>query len=157
MGLRHRAGLKLTQRLDNGKYTNDETVELKIPIAIPYSINQNGFERVDGRFEHRGTFYKLVKRKLQNDTIYIVCIIDHEEKNLMTTMTEYGKMTNDLPASSKKTFNFLSKLQKDFNSSFNEQVQHTIGWTMELNHLEKAFPTLPAVISIISPPPEAKV
>ena len=36
-----------------------------------------GYERVNGEFEHNGEFFKLVKQKLENDTLNIVCIKDH--------------------------------------------------------------------------------
>jgi hypothetical protein len=46
----------------------DETILLKIPVAVPYQIDSEGYERVDGEFEHQGEFYRLVKQKYQNDT-----------------------------------------------------------------------------------------
>jgi len=68
---------------------------------LPYPIQQNGFERVDGEFEYKGEYYNLVKQRLENDTLFMVCIRNHQEKRLISTMTEYANMANDLPVGAK--------------------------------------------------------
>jgi hypothetical protein len=112
--LRLQTEKELTTRLDTDEYEADETVLLKIPVRLPYPIQTQEFERIDGSFQHEGQFYKLVKHKLQHDTIYIVCIRDHETRQLVQTMDNYIELTQSLPTSNQKAWNFLSKLIKDF-------------------------------------------
>lgn len=112
--LKIQADNELTNRLDNQEYEAEETVLLKIPVTLPYPIQTRGFERVDGSFQHQGQFYKLVKHKLERDTLYVVCILDHETRQLVQTMDDYTELTQSFPTTNQKTWNFLSKLIKDF-------------------------------------------
>ena len=153
-GLRHHAERVLTDRLDAGIYSGEETIELKIPVTLPYPIQQRDFERVDGKFEHDGQHYKLVKHKLENDTMYVVCIRDVQEKKLLTTMKDYVKLANDLPANTKKSNNFFSKLLKDFESADTNNLVHQKGWEREISLTSRSFSTLSQVRNISSPPPK---
>lgn len=113
-GIHFQLDQKLTSRLDANLYDEQATIELKIPMTLPYPIHSNGFERVNGRFEHQGEFYKLVKHKLQNDTLYVVCIRDVDTRSLVSTMINYVQGTLGLTNTTKNALNFLSKLIKDY-------------------------------------------
>lgn len=105
---------RLNSRLDANQYSKEETVELKIPMTLPYPIQSNGFERVDGRFEHNGEFFKLIKHKLQDDTLYVVCIRDHDTRSLVATLNSYVENALGLTTTNKKALNLVSKLIKDY-------------------------------------------
>jgi hypothetical protein len=154
-GLRQQNSIELTARLDANQYTAEETIELKIPVTLPYPIQQQDFERVNGKFEHNGEHYKLVKHKLLNDTLYIVCIKDQEDKRLVKTMTEYVKLSNDLPSNSDKTANFLGKLVKDFESTFTISISGSEGWCRPVLFSLRSYLTLTQAQNILSPPPKA--
>lgn len=153
--LRYQTTLEVTSRLDEEDYSNDETIELKIPLSIPYLFHPRGFERVHGKFEHKGEFYQLVKQKLQNDTLYVICYKDHQTKNLMNTMTDYVSLSNDLPGTAKKAMNFLGKLLKDFESGPDVALVGSNTWCLDLTfsflHEEVLFTS----ISFAGPPPKA--
>ena len=113
-GLRYKSTLDLVTRLDNHRYSEDETILLKIPVAVPYQIDSEGYERVDGEFEHQGEFYRLVKQKYQNDTLFMVCIKDHASKRIEQALTDYVKTFTDKPVDRQHTGkNFMSFI-KDF-------------------------------------------
>lgn len=90
----------MNQKIDHNEYTNDQTVTIKIPLTLPYPVQQNIFERVQGDFEHQGEFYKLVKQKYSNDTLYVVCLKNNEEKKAFKTFTEFVKLSTDQSSSS---------------------------------------------------------
>ena len=73
---------ELTQLLNAGNYSELETFEFKIPLNIPYPIQNRGFDRVHGAFEFDGEFYELVQQKLERDTLYVVCIKNASESRL---------------------------------------------------------------------------
>lgn len=154
LGLRHQANNELKARLDADLYSNEEIVELKLPLTLPYPVEQGEYERVNGKFEHKGEFYKLVKQKFENDTLYVVCIKDHAEKRLVKTMTDYEKMTNDLPASSKNTLHFLGKLVKDFEHIDSEKTIQLNGWSQEIIYEIISPATISQSSRIPSPPPK---
>jgi hypothetical protein len=155
--LKHQASEELSARLDAELYAEEETIELKIPVSLPYPLQETGsFERMNGMFEHRGEFYKLVKQKLQNDTLYIVCIQDHERKHLENTMTDYVKLSNDLPGTnSQKALQFLGKLLKDYDSNSAITFTEQPGWSMSISYKEISDSFNTPSIQIQSPPPKA--
>jgi hypothetical protein len=114
-GLERHADNELAARLDSDLYSEEETVELKIALTLPYPIQQQGFERINGKFEHRGEFYKLVKQRVLNDTLYVICIKDQQKKSLNKTMNDYVKLSNDLPGAASKAISLLGKLIKEYN------------------------------------------
>jgi hypothetical protein len=154
-GLRHQSDLELKARLDAELYSEDHLLELKIPVALPYPIEQQDFKRVDGRLEHQGEIYKMVKHKLENDTVYILCIRDLEEKKLVKNMTEFGKMANDLPASSKNPLNTLFKMMKDFQQADIENIFTSADQRSPIYFSGNTIAFLSLIQSIPSPPPEA--
>ncbi|MEX2231647.1 MAG: hypothetical protein WD824_05780 [Cyclobacteriaceae bacterium] len=156
-GLRFQSDQQLTSRLDANLYEPEETIELKIPVALPYPIQSQDFQRVNGRFEHGGEFYKLVKHKLENDTLYVVCIRDHQTRELVNTMTDYVQLTQALPGTNtaNKALNFLSKLVKDFCSHQDINMLHQYGFSMLIVFTEIREFFLQPVISVHAPPPKA--
>jgi len=106
----------LIEKINNEEYSEELTVELKVPLALPYSTTPSSeYKRVNGRFEYEGDVYKLVKQRLQNDTLYVVCIKDHEEKKLINDFKEYAQKAQDTGSNSKKESGTSSKqIIKDY-------------------------------------------
>ncbi|HEY5750622.1 MAG TPA: hypothetical protein VIU12_31385 [Chryseolinea sp.] len=156
LGLRHQAKTEMISRLDARDYSQEETVTLKIPFALPYWMDSKDYERVDGEFQHEGQFYKLVEQKLEKDTLYVVCIRDTHEKKLFDTMSDYAKLANDLPTSSHQTLKLLSGLMKDYvPGSSQHEITLSQGWTQECSYAEPSFTLLSQTSPVFSPPPEA--
>jgi len=146
----------MIQRLDAEDYSASETVLIKVPLTVPYATDSKSFERVDGKFEHKGEFYRLVKQRLAGDTLYIVCIKDYQNKRINEAMSTFVKTFTDKPvdqhSSSKITVSFI----KDYiQQSFSLQ-QLSVGWTIDVvtetccKILESTFHT-----SILHPPERA--
>lgn len=154
-GLRYQTDQKLTHRLNTDQYDPSETLAIKIPVSLPYPIQTQDFERVDGRFEHNGEHFKLVKHKLQNDTLYIVCIRDKETRQLVAALTDYVHLTQALPGAdtSQKALHVLSKLIKDFYTQNNIAVLHLSGYIMDMLFRETSARLLHPVIPVLAPPP----
>ncbi len=154
MGFRHHANQVLNARLDAGQYSTEETIELKIPVTLPYPLQQQGFQRVDGKFEHEGQFYKLVKQKIDNDTLYIICIRNVEEKNLVNAFKKFVTLTIDVPSTSRNASTLLAKFLTEFETNAENPVVSVQGWASSIS-----FPVGdPNVISrshpVLSPPPK---
>jgi hypothetical protein len=153
--LRFQTDRQLTSRLDANLYDPSETIELKIPVALPYPIQSQGFQRVEGRFEHNGEYFKLIKHRLHNDTLYVVCIRDVETRQLVSAMKDYVQLTQGLLKSSpgQKALHLLSKLLKDFCAHDDMRIMHQDGFTMLIAFSEVAQNALQPIIPIQAPPP----
>ena len=121
--MQHKTNLNLEALLDNNSYDESQLIELKIPVHLPYQNNWSAFERYNGEIELNGTMYKYVKRKLSNDTLYLMCIPNTKKMHLETAKNDFFKISNDLSQNnnSKSSDNSLSvfkNLQIVYNDSF---------------------------------------
>ncbi len=82
--------------LDDKLYDDSQLIELKIATHLPYQTSWASFERYDGEVEINGLLYKYVKRKLANDTLYLMCIPNTKKMNLETARGDFFKDTNEL-------------------------------------------------------------
>jgi hypothetical protein len=89
VGLQYQNERSQLKRFDADLYDESETFTIKVPISIPYAVDQSDFERVDGEFEHQGQIYRMVKQRLSNDTLHIVCIKDHHETRITQALKDY--------------------------------------------------------------------
>ena len=142
-------------KLDAGNYTDSQTVTLKIPLSLPYPLNTDAdYERVNGSFRYQGEFYKLVKQKLSNDTLYVVCIRDGEEKRLNAVVTDFIKITHALPASS-KALKFLHVFMKDFEAGSGTAIETNTRFIIHTAlQTGSHYVVLKAAYTKVTPPPE---
>lgn len=115
IGMQWQARQDMEQRLDAEDIYGHELFEVKIPINLPYWQNMQDYERAAGRFEHNGEFYTLFKQKVQDDTLFLVCVKDHQQKQLLQKLTETIQLTfSDAPGTHQKAAKFLENLTKDY-------------------------------------------
>lgn len=155
-GLRFQMDQQLTSRLDANSYDPEATIELKIPLALPYPVQSNGFQRVDGRFERNGEFFRLVKQKLEGDTLYIVCIRDRATRELVNTMTDYIRLTQGVRASDtgQKALTYLGNVIKDLFFQRMITVTCPVGCDMEVAFVQRRDLFLQVVMPVQAPPPK---
>ena len=132
VGLRYKAKRDIVQRLDRDQYSAEETITLKVPLSIPYIADDDDFQRVNGEFMHEGEFYRLVKQKLVQDTLYIVCIKDIQTKHIKRALADYVKTFTEKPldgkSQSKTTITFI----KDFVVASFSILTRSTGWDRSL-------------------------
>jgi hypothetical protein len=152
--MKHQANQKLLQRLDAERYSENDLVVLTIPMTLPYPIHNGGYQRVDGEFDHNGVDYKLVKQKLENDTLFIVCFKDKESSKIKSALSEFSKVANNVPAGSKQALNFLGKLYKDFRSTEFKLIMKSRSIYERTYYALNPSEVIAPSISIDSPPPK---
>ena len=93
--LEQKATARLENKIDAGSYSEEQLVEVQIPLSMPYYTDKD-YESVYGETDWNGKHYRYVKRKITNNTLYLLCL-PHEEKNaIVTAKNEMTKSTNDL-------------------------------------------------------------
>jgi hypothetical protein len=98
-----RADSRMEDRLDGRQYRDDELVEIKLPLHLPYNSGSDEYYHVSGHIVADGKYYNYVKRKIASDTLYLYCISNTQANYLLNARNEYGKQANDLPSSQKET------------------------------------------------------
>jgi hypothetical protein len=105
----HKNNQHLEALLDKSDYDESQLIELKVAMNLPYQTSRSSFERYDGEIQLNGTMYKYVKRKVANDTLYLMCIPNTKKMRLETAKNDFFKVSNDLEQNnSKSTENGLS-------------------------------------------------
>jgi hypothetical protein len=132
VGLQYHSDTIVQKQLDNGTYAGSTEVTLSIPLTLPYPIYEEGFTRVYGSFEYEGIHYKLVKQKIQNDRLIVVCIKDEKATDLDHTLSSVAKEAHN-QKSSKHALSLLAKLIKEFQGEETSLLGITTGWSRDIN------------------------
>jgi hypothetical protein len=154
-GLQYKNTLDLVKRLDNQQYSKDETITLKIPFAIPYQLNSNGFERVDGEFQYEGEIYRLVEQKLERDTLFIVCIKDQASNRIQEALEDYVKTFTDKPSHAKNTAKTFANFIKDFLPAPTMTSSLSDGWSYSVVAIPFSENIVGRNIPVFTPPPKS--
>ncbi|MBA4145261.1 MAG: hypothetical protein C0523_05820 [Cytophaga sp.] len=153
VGLRFKNVQELVHRIDNDSYDVSETITFKVPLAVPYYTDSQDFERVDGEFEHNGEVYRMVKQRLLQDTLSIVCVKDNESKKINSALADYVKTFTDKPESSKQGAKTL-QLIKDYISFSIAVDTHSTGWEIAAGYSIAPQNLIPSFASSIIHPPQ---
>ena len=94
--LEAKATSRLEQKLETGDYDEAMLMEIKIPLQLPYYTNWSQYERHYGEAEWNGEHYQYVKRKLYNDTLYLLCIPHTEKNNIQIAATDIFRSVNNI-------------------------------------------------------------
>ncbi len=92
--LEDRATSRLEQKIDDGQYSDDQLLEIKIPISVPYYTSTK-FETYYGETKFEGEHYRYVKRKISGDTLYLLCLPHTEKDNIAAAKKDFIKSIND--------------------------------------------------------------
>ncbi len=144
------------ERLDADDYDSSETITFAVPLAMPYGADYKDYERVNGEFELKGNFYKLVKQKFEHDTLFVVCVNDKKEKKLVSDLNDYVKLINDLPSSSQQTSKvLLNSIAKDYIPHTTLQLISEAGWILNFTFSQQhSQQLLINSLPVLSPPPD---
>lgn len=154
LGWKYRNDLSMIQKLDEENYNHAETITIKVAITVPYAADSRDFERVDGEFEHNGEFYRLVKQRLLRDTLYIVCVKDHENKKIHQALSSFAKTFSDKhaeqPSDSKPIISFI----KDYIAHSFSLGNISPGWAIDVANESHTRILIPSFFCMIIHPPE---
>ena len=86
----------LEQKISAGKYSEEQLVEIRIPLNMPYYSDKD-YEEVYGETDWNGEHYQYVKRKVSNNTLYLLCLPNKEKTSIVKVKNEFTKAVNDIP------------------------------------------------------------
>lgn len=158
----HKANTQLEARLDNDQYDDSQLIELKVPINLPYLTSWASFQRYDGQIELNGVLYHYVKRKVSNDTLYVMAIPNTKVMHLESAKNDFVKGSLDLnqndnskKSDDSKTISFKN-LQGDY-----DEYTFSISCSLMLKEASKCWLPLGSSYIISTPrlspeqPPDA--
>jgi len=86
----------LEQKIAAGKYSDEQLVEISIPLNMPYYSDKD-YENVYGETDWNGEHYRYVKRKVSGNTLYLLCLPNKEKTSIIKVKNEFTKAVNDIP------------------------------------------------------------
>jgi hypothetical protein len=110
-----KADATLESMLDKDQYKESELVVLTIPLNNPYQVDQTGYVRVNGEINFGGRTYKLVKRKVTEGALVLLCMPDSHKMVLKKARAEFGNAASGITTTNKNSSR--SENQKNFSSS----------------------------------------
>jgi hypothetical protein len=79
---------EISRAIDAEKISDEDLQVVKIPLTF-YPQGDRGFERAVGSFRYQGKYYEMVKRKIENDTIYVYCLINQKKEVLVNKLARH--------------------------------------------------------------------
>ncbi len=153
------ANLHFSQSLALDDIPNDDFFIIKVPASLYVPAKNTEFEPISGSFEYKGKFYDMVKRKVENDTLYIYCINNHYKEKIASQIANYVK-SYVVDFENDKNNTQSQKLLKSFAKEYLKVSAYKLlsiyqSQTSEKNViLDDSSPAMPS-IATPSPPPEA--
>ena len=92
--LENKATQRLEAKIDAGRYHDDQLIEIKIPLQVPYYASTE-YEPYFGETKFNGEHYRYVKRKVSGDTVYFLCIPHVEKNNIAAAKSDFIKAVNN--------------------------------------------------------------
>ena len=87
----------LEQKISAGNYSDDQLIEIRIPLNMPYYSDKE-YENVYGETDWNGEHFRYVKRKVSGNTLYLLCLPNKEKTSLVKVKNEFTKAVNDIPS-----------------------------------------------------------
>jgi hypothetical protein len=133
VGLQYQNRQQLVQRFDSNQYDESQTITFKVPLSIPYAGDQQDYVRVDGEFEHEGQFFHKIKQRLNQDTLYVVCVNDQQSKRIHRALTDYVKTFSDDAGSQDQSKTIVPTFIKEYLIGSHQMDRSSIGWAQPVN------------------------
>lgn len=154
LGMKAVAGDDLTERLNSDMYDLGASITFKVPLAVPYGVDSKAYENVSGEFQKDGQTYRLVKQRMYQDTLYIVCMKDEKTSKINSALEDFVQSFAGHDDDEQKTV--VPSLIKDYVDTHISLTTVVTGWEKEVikvsvprNFIDSYF------ASIVHPPDRA--
>jgi hypothetical protein len=151
LGLQHSNNIAMTSAFDANQYDESKAITIRVPMSIPSLADDEDFKRVDGTYQYRGEFYRLIKQKYAQEMLTIICIRDTENKRISEAITDYVMSFTD--SGNDQDVTLTISFIKDYIPQTFAMLTTAIGWqsdVVESIATNSLTPTFTA--SVIHPP-----
>jgi hypothetical protein len=132
VGLQYKNNHNFSSVLYSEKYAENESITIRVPLALPYHISDQEFTKTEGKIQYEGNFYRLVKQKLVNDTLLIVCVRDGQETKIAEALADYVKTFADNSSNTSGQTKTVISFIKDFLPSDISISTSVAGWSKKV-------------------------
>ncbi|MBA4054975.1 MAG: hypothetical protein C0490_09710 [Marivirga sp.] len=87
---------------------------VKLPLSVPYGNDSEEYEPADGSFTFEGKIYRLIKKRLYRDTLYLVSIYDYKTTEANHKIDEFARAFTGNEKQQPENAKLISSLYKDY-------------------------------------------
>jgi hypothetical protein len=98
----YRSDNAINQRISHNRYKTTELVQMKIPVHMPAVVNWEDYEPISGQMMVNNYCYNYVELKITRDTMFLLCLPNHEKTRLENSNEICAQHTDDDPAGKKQ-------------------------------------------------------
>ena len=108
------ANKRIAAKIKHSHYSTDQLIMIKIPINLPYLSDWTNFQPMEGQVVYKKQTYRYVKRKIERDSLVLLCLPDLEKDGIEKARQAFFLKTNQADASKKA---FAKAVKYDFEDS----------------------------------------
>jgi glutamate racemase len=116
---------KLTSSIETKNFDEDNLIEIKTELNMPY-VSDREYENAYGETVINGVHYQYVKRKIENNVMYLMCLPNNTKTALAETKTNLEKNNAETGNAKHK-----SPIQKILKSTQTEYVQNQYAYQLD--------------------------
>ena len=94
--LQDHADKQLQASVETNRYSEQDLVEIRVPLNLPYQTDWKEFQPYDGSIKVQGVDYRYVKRKVEHGQLVLLCLPNQSRTHLTTARDEFFMLINDL-------------------------------------------------------------
>ena len=154
--MENKVSVKLEKQINSGNYSDDQLVEIRIPLSMPYYSDKD-FESVNGETDWNGNHYQYVKRKVEGNTLVLLCLPNIEKNTIAAVENDLTRNLSDLssstPAGQKEAPSTIKIKLSDFDSyTMDFSLNHLISATQEFSIANDRMNSLFTPLTPAQPP-----
>jgi hypothetical protein len=83
-------------QLSRHNYKEEFLLKLKVPMHLPYYLDQKDYKNTSGEITLKGIVYSYVKSKVKGDTLFLLCLRNVLKTNLISSSLENRVVKSNL-------------------------------------------------------------
>ncbi len=111
----------LNAKIDANTFDEANLIEIQIPLNMPYYSDKD-YEVAYGETEINGEKYQYVKRKVNNNTLYLLCLPNKEKTNLVAIKNNIEKNNVDIDKNKSNQKSPLHSITKLVQAEFLQDI-----------------------------------
>jgi hypothetical protein len=94
--LSHQSNKSLAANFEKGNYRQEELLEIKVNLDLPYSTDWENFEKATGTISVEGVIYNFVERKLVNGYMVYHCLPNYQSTSIQNARDYFHTLVYNL-------------------------------------------------------------
>jgi hypothetical protein len=137
--LEKKASQALTANIETKSFDESNLIEIKTELNMPYVADKD-YENAYGETVIKGVHYQYVKRKIENNVLYLMCLPNEEKIALAETKNNVEKSNTEASNNNSKQKSPVQIIKK---SSQTEYIQNSFSY--DVDDLVNIATTLPNI------------